>query len=70
MIGPDDFVAKAEEFGLAHNLNMDVVAEGVETEDVGRQPYELGCSYAQGFIFGAPMTAMDAQAFVANYWID
>ena len=53
---------------LAHNLDMDIVAEGVETEDVGRELLEMGCNYAQGYIFGAPMTAMEAQAFIANYW--
>jgi len=53
---------------LAHNLDMDIVAEGVETEDIGRELLEMGCNYAQGYIFGAPMTAMEAQAFIANYW--
>jgi len=53
---------------LAHNLDMDIVAEGVETEDVGRELLDMGCNYAQGYIFGAPMTAMEAQAFIANYW--
>ena len=53
---------------MAAELGMDVVAEGVEREAVGRKLYQLKCTYAQGFVFGAPMSAMDAQAFIANYW--
>ncbi len=39
---------------LAHSLGMDVVAEGVETEDVRRKLLELGCNYGQGWLFGRP----------------
>jgi len=39
---------------LAHNLNMDVIAEGVETAQQLAQLKELGCEYAQGFYFGKP----------------
>jgi len=55
---------------LAHELNIEVVAEGVETEQVGRELFQMGCNFAQGFVFGAPMSAMEAQAFIANYWTD
>lgn len=53
---------------LAHELNIEVVAEGVETEQVGRELLQMGCNFAQGYVFGAPMSAMEAQAFIANYW--
>jgi EAL domain-containing protein (putative c-di-GMP-specific phosphodiesterase class I) len=39
---------------LAHSLNLDVVAEGVETEIERQQLVELGCEYGQGWLFGKP----------------
>ncbi len=45
---------------LAHDLGMDVVAEGAETDSDAVELYQLGCEYAQGFAFGEPMSAEDA----------
>ena len=42
---------------MAHDLGMDVVAEGAETDSDAVDLYQLGCEYAQGFAFGKPMTA-------------
>ena len=39
---------------LAHSLGMDVVAEGIETEEVRRKLLELGCNFGQGWLFGRP----------------
>lgn len=40
---------------LAQNLGMEVIAEGIETEEQFRQLKELGCEYGQGFLFSRPV---------------
>jgi diguanylate cyclase (GGDEF)-like protein/PAS domain S-box-containing protein len=42
---------------MAHELGMEVVAEGAENEAEVAELEEAGCEYVQGFIFGRPMTA-------------
>lgn len=40
--------------GMAHRLEMRVVAEGVETEAMLGAVLEAGCDHAQGYLFGRP----------------
>ncbi|MCE9523679.1 MAG: EAL domain-containing protein [Alphaproteobacteria bacterium] len=50
---------------LAHDLDMSVVAEGVETQSESSRLKSLRCEFAQGFLFGAPMDATAAYNFIA-----
>ncbi|MBX9711073.1 MAG: EAL domain-containing protein, partial [Xanthobacteraceae bacterium] len=45
---------------MAHDLGMEVVAEGAETDSDAVELYQLGCQFAQGFAFGEPMDADSA----------
>jgi diguanylate cyclase (GGDEF)-like protein len=42
---------------LAHNLGMEVIAEGIETEEQYQQLKILGCEYGQGFLFSRPVNS-------------
>ena len=51
---------------LAHNLKMDVVAEGVETVEQLAQLRALDCEYAQGYLFAPPLDAEAAEALLSE----
>ena len=42
---------------LAKNLNIEVIAEGVEEARVYQQLKQLGCYAAQGYLFSKPVVA-------------
>jgi diguanylate cyclase (GGDEF)-like protein len=42
---------------LAHNLGMDVTAEGVETIEQVQQLQKMKCEYGQGYFFSPPLRA-------------
>ena len=46
---------------LAHNLGMDVIAEGVERSDQVRHLQALGCDYMQGYLLSKPVDAAGAE---------
>ncbi|MDN2566825.1 EAL domain-containing protein [Aquibium sp. A9E412] len=43
--------------GMAHELGLAVVAEGVSEEDDAAQLREMGCEFVQSFLFGQPVAA-------------
>ncbi|MBP0598787.1 EAL domain-containing protein [Herbaspirillum sp. LeCh32-8] len=50
---------------LAHALQMEVVAEGVETEEQLRELQKLHCDQVQGFLLGRPAAAPAVQELLA-----
>ena len=51
---------------LAQNLNMKVVAEGIETREQLAHLKNLKCDYGQGFLFGQPLEPQDAEDLLSS----
>ena len=49
---------------LAHDLGMAVVAEGVETDGDSLELQQIGCDFAQGYLFGKPMSADEVRRMI------
>ncbi|MGI9324385.1 MAG: EAL domain-containing protein [Pseudomonadales bacterium] len=60
----DDMAITAAVIAMAHRLNMDVVAEGVETEGQLQFLCENHCEFAQGYLFSKPVTAPELEALI------
>ena len=58
---PDDATIVDTIIQMGRNMNMDVVAEGVETEAQLVFLQKLGCTYVQGHLFGDPMSSDNYQ---------
>ncbi len=54
---PDDATIVSTIIQMGRNLDLDVVAEGVESEDQLALLQKLGCTYVQGLLFGDPMSS-------------
>ncbi|MET0049223.1 MAG: EAL domain-containing protein [Sedimenticola sp.] len=54
---PEDAGLVETIIALAEKLDLEVVAEGVETDEQFRLLHEQGCSYFQGYYFHRPQTA-------------
>ncbi|HET9655600.1 MAG TPA: EAL domain-containing protein [Kineosporiaceae bacterium] len=52
---------------LAHNLGVDVVAEGVGDARTATRLADLGCTIGQGFLFAEPMPIEDLPDWVARW---
>jgi diguanylate cyclase (GGDEF)-like protein/PAS domain S-box-containing protein len=52
---------------LAQNLNLDVVAEGVETIEQLALLRELDCDNGQGFLFANPLEASELDLFITDF---
>lgn len=51
---------------LAHNLQMNVIAEGVETQEQLTQVARLGCEQVQGYLIAKPLDVYAAEQFIKN----
>ncbi|NJK60422.1 MAG: EAL domain-containing protein [Oscillatoriales cyanobacterium SM2_1_8] len=52
---------------LAQNLDLTVVAEGIETKAERDQLQAMGCHYGQGYFFAKPLTVEAATTFLQTF---
>jgi diguanylate cyclase (GGDEF)-like protein len=52
--------------GLAHSLDMSVVAEGIETGEQARLVMAVGCLHGQGYHFARPMPFQELRRMMAS----
>jgi diguanylate cyclase (GGDEF)-like protein/PAS domain S-box-containing protein len=52
---------------MAHKLGIQVIAEGVETEEQHQLLREMGCDFAQGYLFSKPIPATQLMEFLNRH---
>jgi len=52
---------------MAHTLNLDVIAEGVEDEAMLKHLRDCGCDEVQGYLFSKPLPAQAFQVFINSH---
>lgn len=52
---------------LGNELDLDIVVEGVETEEQVAYLKSKGCRLMQGFVFSKPLSSKDFITFLQNW---
>jgi EAL domain-containing protein (putative c-di-GMP-specific phosphodiesterase class I) len=63
-VDQDDAAIVASIISLAHNLRLQVIAEGVETQEQLSYLQRHRCDEMQGFYFSEPVAAADIEALL------
>jgi len=63
---PSDAAIIQTIIGMANNLELNVIAEGVETEEQRACLEALGCLSYQGYLFSRPIPAMELEALLSS----
>lgn len=68
MLADENDVAIVEaSINLAHNLGLQVVAEGIEDAKTLKTLLHMGCDYAQGYNISYPLTLKELQAWLKSH---
>ena len=55
---------------LGQDLDLEVVAEGVENAGMARQLLSLGCDYGQGFGYAPALSPQEAEVYLNESYVD
>lgn len=67
MNSPSDQALVKSIITLADSLNIEVLAEGIETQEQETSLTGLGCDYAQGFFYSKPLPVNEIREFITNW---
>jgi len=67
LIDPQNEAIVKTALELAHNMHLDVVAEGVEDEATIRHLTAAGCEQAQGYLLSKPMTSDELLKWLSTW---
>ncbi|MEA3464580.1 MAG: EAL domain-containing protein [Thermodesulfobacteriota bacterium] len=62
---PNDSAIATTIIDLARNMQLSVIAEGIEEEAQREFLHAHGCRYGQGYLFSRPVAAQDFEAYLA-----
>ena len=51
---------------LSHTLNLEIVAEGVESAEIASELRSMGCQIGQGYYFAKPMPASEVMPWIVE----
>jgi EAL domain-containing protein (putative c-di-GMP-specific phosphodiesterase class I) len=54
---------------MANSLHLDVIAEGIETDDQMQFLLKHGCQQGQGYLYSHPLPVKDATQFLKNLYL-
>lgn len=63
---PEDASIARTVIALGHDLNLDVIAEGVETPEHQLMLFKMGCELFQGYLYSKPVPVTEVEQFVAT----
>lgn len=66
--GSDTIVRSVAQLG--RDLNLEVVAEGVESRVMAERLLEAGCTYGQGYGYAPALPAQEAEVYLAESYLD
>jgi EAL domain-containing protein (putative c-di-GMP-specific phosphodiesterase class I) len=65
-VDENDAVIVRSTIDLGHNLGLQVVAEGVESQAAWDQLVDLGCDLAQGYFMSPPMSTAELALWLSQ----